>query len=82
MNRLKGIFMIIIGSMFWGATGPMEVVKALDGETINDLTVVGYVLPVTFQKADEKLVQLIDDVKPDAIVMLGLAAGRYKITPE
>lgn len=23
MNRLKGIFMITIGSMFWGATGPM-----------------------------------------------------------
>lgn len=23
MNRLKGIIMIIIGSMFWGATGPM-----------------------------------------------------------
>ena len=23
MNRLKGILMIIIGSMFWGATGPM-----------------------------------------------------------
>lgn len=23
MNRLKGIFMILLGSMFWGATGPM-----------------------------------------------------------
>lgn len=23
MNRLKGIIMIIVGSMFWGATGPM-----------------------------------------------------------
>lgn len=23
MNRLKGILMIVIGSMFWGATGPM-----------------------------------------------------------
>ena len=74
--------MIIIGSMFWGATGPMEVVKALDGQTINDFTVVGYVLPVTFQEAGEKLVQLIDDMKSDAIGMLGLDAGCYKITPE
>ena len=23
MERLKGIAMIIVGSMFWGATGPM-----------------------------------------------------------
>lgn len=23
MNRLKGIFMIVLGSMFWGATGPL-----------------------------------------------------------
>ena len=23
MNRLKGIIMIIVGSIFWGATGPM-----------------------------------------------------------
>ncbi|MGM9946216.1 MAG: pyroglutamyl-peptidase I [Lysinibacillus sp.] len=59
-----------------------EVVKVLDGETINDFAVVGHVLPVTFQEAGEKLVQLIDEVKPDAIVMLGLAAGRFKITPE
>ena len=39
-------------------------------------------LPVTFQEAGEKLVQLIDDMKSDAIGMLGLDAGCYKITPE
>lgn len=59
-----------------------EVVKVLDGQTINDFTIVGHVLPVTYQEAGHKLVQLIEEVKPDAIVMLGLAAGRFKITPE
>lgn len=59
-----------------------EVVKALDGEIINGFSIVGHVLPVTFQEAGVKLIQLIEEVKPDAVVMLGLAAGRFKITPE
>ncbi|WP_332645892.1 pyroglutamyl-peptidase I [Lysinibacillus sp. 54212] len=59
-----------------------EVVKALDGKGIGNYMVVSRVLPVTFQQAGDLLLQLIEDEKPDAIVLLGLAAGRSKITPE
>ncbi|MGM8215855.1 pyroglutamyl-peptidase I [Bacillaceae bacterium W0354] len=60
----------------------MEVVKALDGEIINDYQVIGKVLSVDFSKSGIELIELIEKVKPDAVVSLGLAGGRHKITPE
>lgn len=59
-----------------------EVVKRLDGANINGYEVVTAVLPVDFNQSAEQLKQNIAKVQPDVVIMLGLAAGRSKITPE
>lgn len=59
-----------------------EVVKRLDGANINGYEVVTAVLPVDFNQSAEQLKKNIAKVKPDVVIMLGLAAGRSKITPE
>lgn len=59
-----------------------KIAEDLDGTTIGDYAVISHVLSVDFQAAEEQLLQLIEEVKPDAIILLGLAGGRYKITPE
>lgn len=59
-----------------------EIVKALDSETINGYTIETRVLPVDFNESEKELLKEINERKPDAVIMLGLAAGRSKITPE
>ncbi|MYL69949.1 pyroglutamyl-peptidase I [Halobacillus litoralis] len=59
-----------------------EIARALDGETINNYTIVAKVLPVDYNKSGDQLVSLIEEVRPDSVLSLGLAAGRYKVTPE
>lgn len=39
-------------------------------------------LPVSFSTAPAMLLRLLDETRPDAVICLGLAAGRKKITPE
>ncbi|MGM0922431.1 MAG: pyroglutamyl-peptidase I [Bacillota bacterium] len=59
-----------------------EIVKHLHGQSIGQFEVCGKVLPVQFSKTWEQCYVHIEEEKPDAVLMLGLAAGRYKITPE
>jgi pyroglutamyl-peptidase len=59
-----------------------EVVQALNKEIIGEYEVIGCILPVVFDEAGEKVLQLIEATKPDAVISLGLSAGRTKITPE
>jgi pyroglutamyl-peptidase len=59
-----------------------EVIKALDGRTIGEYTIVTKSLPVDFVESEKQILQTIQDVNPDAVISLGLAAGRFKITPE
>lgn len=59
-----------------------EVVKALDGKVIGHYQIVGKVLPVEFGAAQQHIRQLLIEEKPDAVIALGLAGGRSKITPE
>ena len=40
------------------------------------------VLPVDFASSGSQLLTHIKKIKPDAVISLGLAGGRYKITPE
>ncbi|WP_261131822.1 pyroglutamyl-peptidase I [Bacillus sp. Marseille-Q3570] len=62
---------------------PTEIiVDNLDGKTIGSYEVVGRVLPVEFDRSAEVLLGLVRELEPDAVVCLGLAAGRDKITPE
>src|SRR5690625_633863 len=60
----------------------MDIVKELDGETINNYEIVGKILTVDFAKSGEQILKEIKNVQPDAVISLGLAAGRDRITPE
>ncbi|MFC4321934.1 pyroglutamyl-peptidase I [Litchfieldia salsa] len=59
-----------------------EIVKALEGQEIGNYEVVGRILPVDFSESAVQLETYMDEVKPDVVMSLGLAAGRTKITPE
>jgi len=58
------------------------VAEALDGEEIGDYKVVSRILPVEFDRSAEKLFEYFKEVNPDAVISIGLAGGRNRITPE
>lgn len=58
------------------------IVKDLHEQVIGDYTIVSKVLPVDFEKAGKLLIEYTEEIQPNAIISLGLAGGRYKITPE
>jgi pyroglutamyl-peptidase len=60
----------------------MNIVEELNGITIGDMKVIGKILLVDFQRSGDQIVQYFEEIQPDAVISLGLAAGRYKITPE
>ncbi|WP_078378644.1 pyroglutamyl-peptidase I [Sutcliffiella halmapala] len=59
-----------------------EIVKELEGEIIGDYEIISRVLPVDFQESEQQIIQHFTDIQPDAVIALGLAAGRTNITPE
>ena len=60
----------------------MKIVEELDKSIIGEYEVTSRVLSVDFTKAGAQLLRYIEEMKPDAVISLGLAGGRYKITPE
>jgi len=60
----------------------MEIVEVLNGQVIEGYDVFGRILPVDFEVARNELIDVVEDIEPDIIISLGLAAGRFKITPE
>lgn len=60
----------------------MPIVSELDGQKIGGYEIVGRILPVVFSEVKGALEQAIEDVQPHMIVSLGVAAGRFEITPE
>ncbi|WP_271854074.1 pyroglutamyl-peptidase I [Planococcus maritimus] len=60
----------------------MRVVERLDGEEIGGYRIISRILPVDFNRSGQRILEWIEALEPDAVVSLGLAAGRYKITPE
>ncbi|WP_010288558.1 pyroglutamyl-peptidase I [Kurthia massiliensis] len=60
----------------------MPVVAALDRQHIGEYEVIGHILPVAFHDARVALSTIIEAVQPDLIVSLGVAVGRYQVTPE
>ena len=60
----------------------MKVVEELNDEIIGDYQIIGRILKVDFEKAGGMIIDLIEEIEPDAVVSLGLAAGRFKMTPE
>lgn len=59
-----------------------EIVLRLDGAQIGEYEVKGVLLPVDFEKAPAAILEAVREVAPDAVLSLGLAAGRTEITPE
>lgn len=59
-----------------------KIIEALDGKTIASWTVEGKLLPVDFHQAGKHVLEAIQTHQPDAVISLGLAAGRQMITPE
>ncbi|QAS53628.1 pyroglutamyl-peptidase I [Halobacillus litoralis] len=59
-----------------------EIVETLNGEMINDYLINGKILAVDYNESGEEMVSFIEKVQPDAVLSLGLAAGRHKVTPE
>ena len=59
-----------------------EIVKALEGQTIGGYEIVGRILPVDFAESARQCIEHVNEVKPDVVISLGLAAGRNKVTPE
>ncbi|KAB2335828.1 pyroglutamyl-peptidase I [Bacillus mesophilum] len=60
----------------------MKIASELNGQSIGDYGIHSEILPVDFRIAGRKLLSYIEKYKPDAVISLGLAGGRYKITPE
>jgi len=70
------------GQFLENETNPTkEIINMLPQKT-GDKEIFPVELPVVFDECFLKLKSYIDDLKPDVIVMLGLAGGRLAITPE
>lgn len=59
-----------------------DITNELDGKELNDFQIIGEVLSVDFHKSGLQLIEQIKKHEPDAVISLGLAAGRNCITPE
>jgi pyroglutamyl-peptidase len=59
-----------------------QIVTELDQQVIGHYKVQSRVLPVDFNQSADQLLQHINEIQPDAVISLGLAAGRAHITPE
>lgn len=60
----------------------MKIVEELDGQTVGGYEVIGRIMSVDFHSSGKELLAHIEDIEPDAVISLGLAGGRYKVTPE
>lgn len=60
----------------------MRIVEDLNGLELAGYEIVGRVLPVDFASSGAELLKLIKEIEPNVVISLGLAGGRYKITPE
>ncbi len=59
----------------------LQAVRALP-ETVGEWKLYKRELPVTFRGAPQALFAAMDEVEPDALLMIGVAAGRDAVTPE
>ena len=60
----------------------MKIVEELNGKEVGGYEIIGKVMSVDFNASGNQLLGYIEEIQPDAVISLGLAAGRYKITPE
>lgn len=60
----------------------MRIVEELNGIEIGGYRIHGEILSVDFKQAGSQLLGHVEKLQPDAVISLGLAGGRFKITPE
>lgn len=60
----------------------LQIAEELHGEVIGKYKIHSKILSVDFETSGKQLLEHIEKIQPDAVVSLGLAGGRYKITPE
>ncbi|GAB6933966.1 pyroglutamyl-peptidase I [Calditerricola satsumensis] len=56
-----------------------HVARLLNGQQVAGCPVTGVVLPVSYARAGEKLLRAVDDLQPDAVLVLELAPGLDRI---
>ena len=56
--------------------------KAVDGRRVGDFAVTGVVLPVHHADTPARLATLVAEIRPEAVLHLGLAAGRARVAIE
>jgi pyroglutamyl-peptidase len=59
-----------------------KIVEELNGQIIGDYKIVGKILTVDFKTSGKQLISHIEAFHPNAVISMGLAGGRYKVTPE
>lgn len=84
MARLHPPILVTGFEPFGGAASnpSQDIARALDGREIAGHRVVGVVLPCVFATAPKELLHRIREIRPAAVLCLGLANGRAEITPE
>ena len=60
----------------------IDILHTLEQEKVDDVTITTVTLPVVYNSCFNALSELIDSINPDAILCLGVAAGRASIQPE
>ena len=60
----------------------LEAVKRIDGLELTNGKVHTAIIPVVLQKSIDAVLEAIEQVKPDAVLLIGQASGRTTITPE
>lgn len=59
-----------------------DIAESLNGTVIGDYEVYSEGLKVDFNEGVEQFKQVLQKLQPDLVISLGIASGRYKITPE
>jgi len=60
----------------------MDIVSALEGKSIGDAMIYGKILPVSVKRAGPEIKEILNELKPDIVISLGLAPTYTSITVE
>jgi pyroglutamyl-peptidase len=58
----------------------MKIVQDINGAHLNGYAIIGKVLPVDFNQSGKQVIEYIEEINPNAIILLGVAARRTAIT--
>ncbi len=80
---MKTLLLTGFGPFAEHSENPTEpLVRELNDKLINGFKVTSHILPVEYDSSIIELDSLIEELNPDVIINLGLAADREEITPE